>query len=242
MGTIYGDKSIVTDGLILHHDYANIKCYPGSGTNVTDLTNNKYPAATLVGNVSLLSTNSGCMDFTGTNDLVQLHENDFNTELNGSNNWTMSQWLNLDAFAPSTSSTNAPIMFNFYGSRNRLFWTMGDSGAVDKIHMRGQIAGTWQSPVSSETLALNTWYHICFTYNASTGFKAYTNGVLGDTSSVVGAPSDPGAGAVDENRIGCGFSTRRFDGQIAVASLYNTDLSAAEVLQNFEALRKRFGV
>ena len=238
MGTFYNPK-MITDGLILHHDYANTKCYPGSGTSATDLTGHNYAAATLTNNASFLSTNLGCMDFgLSTHDSVQLHD-DFGTELNGTNNWTMSQWLNLDAVAPSTGSSNAPVMFNFYGSGRRLFWTMGDGGEVDKIHMRGQIAGTWQSPVSSETLALNTWYHICFTYNASTGFKAYTNGSFTESSSFTPSYISTTSGS-GGNRIGTGFSNRKFDGRIAVASLYNKELTASEVLQNFNSLKNRF--
>ena len=238
MGLLHS-PTIITDGLILHHDYANTRCYPGSGTDVTDLTNNNHPTATLSG-ASFSSDKLGLIDCpAGSQGSVKFHDG-FTDELNGTNNWTMSQWLNLDAFAPSTGSTNAPIMFNFYGSTNRLFWTMGDGHEVDKIHMRGQIAGTWQSPVSSETLALNTWYHICFTYNASTGFKAYTNGSFTESSSVVGAPSIITTSS--NNRIGSGFSARLFDGQIAVASLYNKELSASEVLQNYNALKGRFEV
>lgn len=231
---------IVTNGLIFHHDYANTRCYPGSGTAVADLSNNGYVTATMENNTSFLSsTNLGCMDFTeSTQDSIKFHD-DFGDELNGSNNWTLIQWLNPDAFAPSTGSSNAPIMFNLYGSGRRLFFTMGDGGAVDKIHMRGQIDSTWQSPVSSATLSLNNWFHIVFTYNASTGFKAYTNGVLGDTSSVTGTPNTVTS---SNNRVGSGFSNRLYNGKIAVASLYNKELTAAEVLQNYNALRGRFGL
>lgn len=238
--SVAAGPDIVEDGLIFHHDYANIRCYPGSGTSVTDLSNNGYPTATMQNNTSFLSsTNLGCMNFTAsTQDNIQIHD-DFGDELDGSNNWTLIQWLNPDAFAPSTGASNAPITFNLYGSGRRLFFTMGDGGAVDKIHMRGQIGGTWQSPVSSATLSLNNWFHIVFTYNASTGFKAYTNGVLGDTSSVTGTPNTVTG---SDSRIGSGFSTRIYDGKIALASLYNKELTAAEVLQNFNAMRGRFGL
>ena len=42
MAVNYGTPLIVQDGLVLHLDAANIKSYPGSGTNWNDLSGNGF--------------------------------------------------------------------------------------------------------------------------------------------------------------------------------------------------------
>lgn len=37
---IYSGPEIVNNGLVLHLDAANTRCYPGSGTTLTDLSGN----------------------------------------------------------------------------------------------------------------------------------------------------------------------------------------------------------
>ena len=53
MGVAY-NPSIITDGLVLALDAANKKSYSGSGTSITDLTNNNT-TATLNGTHSFSS-------------------------------------------------------------------------------------------------------------------------------------------------------------------------------------------
>ena len=120
-------------------------------------SNTNYTAVT-AGTVNYLTDNGGIMDFVGPTDNSCII---FSPETNGDANWnwvdgtnpiSLSFWTNVDSVAPSTGSTNAPIHLNLYGGGHRFFTTMGDGGVVDKIHMRGQIGGTWQSPVSSDTI------------------------------------------------------------------------------------------
>jgi len=45
MATYYSNRPIVTDGLVLYHDFGNPKCYSGTGTTCYDLTGNNHDGA-----------------------------------------------------------------------------------------------------------------------------------------------------------------------------------------------------
>ena len=97
--------------------------------------------------------------------------------------------------------------------------------------------GSWHYSPSVST-ALNTWQCIAYSYDG-TNLTIYSNGVSGGSNSYVGTPNSGGGGV----RIG-----RRWDiadyfaGSISAVKVYNRALSATEVLQNFNALRSRYGI
>lgn len=242
MGTFYNPK-IVTDGLVVSYDFKNTKCYSGSGTAVSDLIINKSGTMT-----SAVNFQSGAMDFTGPTDNSAINISPLNNTadpdlsfIDGTNDMSISIWFNADAFAPATNSTNAPIPLNLYGNQKRLFMTFGDGGATDQLHWRGQFAtSSWNSPVSSSTLSLNTWHNFVIAYSASTGYIAYTDAAVSDTNSMVEAANT--TTTTSSNAIGGPADSwnRTFNGQIAMVSFYNKQLSASEVLQNYNAVKSRF--
>lgn len=84
---------------------------------------------------------------------------------------------------------------------------------------------------------LNTWYQFVGTYD---GFnvRLYRNGVLVNTLATAGTLGGSGSNMFVGNYAG----TYNTIGQIPVVKIYNRTLSDAEVLQNFNALRGRFGI
>ena len=236
---------IVTDGLVVFYDFKNTKCYPGSGTAVSDLIINK--SGTMVGTCSF---QSGAMDFTGPTDNTTLTISPYNNTpdpdlsfIDGTNDMSISVWFNADAFAPGTSASQAPIPVFLYGNQRRFFMTFGDGGPANQLHMRGNFAtSNWTSPVSSATLTLNTWHNFVVAYSASTGYVAYTDGSVSDTNSMTETINANTSNA--SNAIGGPPNSRdrSFNGQIAMVSYYNKQLSASEVLQNYNALKSRFGL
>ncbi len=242
MGTFYNPK-IVTDGLVVSYDFKNTKCYSGSGTAVSDLIINK--SGTMVGTCSF---QSGAMDFTGPTANSAIDISPFNNTadpdlsfIDGTNDMSISIWFNADAFAPGTNSYQAGIPLTLYGNQKRLFMTFGDGGAADQLHWRGQFATSgWTSPVSSATLSLNTWHNFVIAYSASTGYIAYTDTAVSDTNSMVEAANANTSNS--SNAIGGPPASwaRTFNGQIAMVSFYNKQLSASEVLQNYNAVKSRF--
>jgi hypothetical protein len=102
----------------------------------------------------------------------------------------------------------------------------------------------------------NTYYHVVLNKNTSTGvLDIYVNGVLSGTQTFdaitygqwTTAGSYIGSNVLDigkstNTNSAQGWSTDFFNGVIPVAKVYNRVLSAAEILQNFNALRGRYGL
>jgi len=99
-------------------------------------------------------------------------------------------------------------------------------------------SGGQRTFTDSQILSNNTTYHIVSCYNG-VQLKIYVNGVL-SLGSVLNEPLT-GWGV---NRIGRWLDgdQRSFVGSIFNMKTYNRELTAAEVAQNFNALRGRYGI
>jgi hypothetical protein len=100
------------------------------------------------------------------------------------------------------------------------------------------------------TTSTGVWYQYVFSYDHSnptsaTSKRMYRNGVE-QSGSVVSGPSAY-TYSVSDLRVGMTYGQGQgisspADGQWSMVRMYNKVLSAAEVLQNFEADRGRFGI
>lgn len=84
----------------------------------------------------------------------------------------------------------------------------------------------------------NVWHHVVAVFS-STGLRAYVDGVLVASNSTA-YNQNPTLGNLQIGTVG--DSAELFDGRIDIAKVYNKALTEAEVLQNFNALRGRYGV
>ena len=231
--------AVVRDGLIFYVDAGLSASYPGSGTTWFDLSGNN-DNATLNG-AQYNSSENGSIVFDGSNDYVGISSLDATlaTLISGSNDFSVSYWFNADSFPPSTNYTVSYVLLNA-GSR-RLYLVFGDSAPVDQFSVRTKQGGTWRSVVQNNSaLSINTWYNMVLTYSSSTGFILYQNGTSVDTSSQNGTFSndgttDPYIGALDS-------SNRFFDGKISQVLIYDKKLTTAEVTQNYNTIKGRYGL
>ena len=94
---------------------------------------------------------------------------------------------------------------------------------------------------SSQTAVVdaNIWYHVVFTFNNGV-IKGYLNNVLQFTTTVSGMTSGIANGSTPR-RIGR-RTNQPLDGSMPVVRLYNTDLTALQVAQNFNAYKNRFNI
>ena len=91
MGVTYNPK-IVTDGLVLALDAANVKSYPGSGTTWTDMSGNGNNV-TLTNGPTFSSDNGGSIVFDGVNDTATL------SNPSTLSNYTLSLWINIISYS-----------------------------------------------------------------------------------------------------------------------------------------------
>lgn len=88
---------------------------------------------------------------------------------------------------------------------------------------------------SSTNLSANVWYQVCVTWSPSGG-NMYINGTLVSSDTSTGTRTTPGV-----LNIG-GINNTKFNGRITSFQVYNRQLTPAEIKQNFNALRGRFGI
>lgn len=204
--------NIVTTGLVVNLQAGNVSSYPGSGatwTNLVDGTTYTITSGTYD------SANGGSIVFNGSSTFVNI-----GTPLANGTNYTIEAWV----LASSTSSSH-----NIVSSSNNVFWV--SSGVL-----YGGIGGNY-SQVSSSSFPTSAWKHVVLTFNDSTNtMTLYVNG------SQVNQNTNVTQTYVGETlRIGSHVSgatpTSFWNGRIAQVRIYNTELTAANVLNNFNATK-----
>jgi hypothetical protein len=223
--------SIVTNGLVLCLDAANTKSYPGTGTTWTDLSGNSNNA-TLTDGPTFSSLNNGYIVFDGVNDVVTTSVFDDNTSTR-----TFSAW-----HYPTTVSNNSThaLVRGRDGFGNGWNLRLGfDNTSGDRYRAGVVISSTSYSAYSTTTALLNQWVYLTGVFISSTSIKLYVNGILEGTTSVP-------AGSLRTSTVGwaIGSSTSTAFSAMSAShlSVYNRELTDAEIFQNFNALRGRYGL
>ena len=222
--TIEELNPVVTTGLQLYLDAGNASSYPGSGTAWTDLSGNSRDG-TLTNGPTYSGTNGGSIVFDGSNDYVQCTGSLTVTAA------TFVTWIRRNGnqgqydgilFSRGTNTTG----MNFQAS-NQLGYHWNDAGNTYN----------WQSGL---TIPDATWCMIAVsvTSTAATAYLCQTGGTTTATNTVNHASSLLNDIKIAQDDAGSRF----FNGNIAIAQLYNIALSAGQVSTNFEADRGRFGV
>jgi hypothetical protein len=98
-------------------------------------------------------------------------------------------------------------------------------------------AGTTGNQFNSVVLSTNTWYQQGFVLNSDGSRTLYLNG-----SAIATEAGGIGVTSTSEFSIGCINQSHWVNGSISVVTQYGRALSSAEVLQNFNAYRGRFGI
>ena len=217
MGTLY-NPSIVRDGLVLHLDAANVKSYPGTGTTWSDLSGNDN-TATLVNGVIFNSDNKGSLVFDGVNDYATLPDNI--TDLSG--DWSISLWIK-----PS-NDTNNPRVVTLLTTLDNLQVGYMSTTLVPYIRIDDSVVSSTESLIESD------WVNIVYQVSSSVR-EIYINTV--NTSIVSGGIGENGL----YSAIGGGYTDYQMNGNISIGMVYNRALSAAEVQQNFRAIKGRYGL
>ena len=214
-------KGVVQDGLVLNLDAGVSSSYPGSGTTWSDLSSNGNNG-TLTNGPTYSSSNGGSIVFDGTNDYVETSSGMFNCN----SNFTFNSWVNADV-----NNTIRTIIskISAYGSIQIRF---NSSNQVQIVNNNVVNVGSFSSFNSSAS----TWYNICVVRNSNT-YNLYVNGTY------ISSFTSTNTYTHDADTIGQNyFSSEKWDGKISAISAYNRALTAAEVEQNFNATKSRFGL
>lgn len=221
MGIGYNPK-IVTNGLVLCLDAANRKSYPGSGTTWFDLGKN-FRNGTFNNGTTFSSVNNGTIVFDGVDDFIEL------------SNWgilTGNASYTYDLFFQKRSNVDSNWVS--YGTRSNN--SMNQVGIFNNTI--GILNYANDTTIAASEILNNVWYQMTATHDGTTT-KLYFNAILrnqksttytfGSTNLFLGRAA--GAGTT-------------YNAPISLSSLkiYDRALSAAEIQQNFNAIRGRYGI
>lgn len=176
------------------------------------------------------TSNKGNILFDGTNDNIQL----------GS----------ASTFLPtSTITINSWAKTNVTGVYKKLFVTVTAGVSTitgiyfslgpspDNIYIGIITSSGSQYATSTTNPSTSLFSNFCGTYDG-VNIKLYLNGALIATKAQTGTIVNTGIGRIS----GYDNNTEVWDGNIATFSIYNRALSAAEISQNYEATKTRFGL
>src|SRR6056300_1196478 len=220
----YYGGPIVTDGLVFAVDAGNLVSYPKSGTTWSDLSGNDNDG-TLTNGPTFDSGNGGSIVFDDTDDYVTIG-NPSITQYTYTDDFSLEVWIN-----PDTTSGFKHLIGKTYGN-----YRLAQNGTGVSFRLDTNVLAT-----QSGTLVIGKWTHIVATYEASTKTaRVYQDGVLVQTSSNSNLDWTSGSGNFQlGNSPGENYY---FGGKIALGRAYSKKLTDAEVLQNYNAQRNRFGI
>ena len=252
MGIIYNTPKIITDGLVLCLDGKNKRSYPGTGTAWNDISEgfsnslvSRKPAenATLVNGATFNS--DGYIVFDGTNDYASV-----GTNLDAQ---FTNEEVTVCAFAQIGADVSKNSLIAFFGStgNNTFSWhafflpcyrLSGSAGNGVEQLFWNNTSGWEQGNANTTDFDQDTWYFFSWTISGRT-LKFYVND--GYDGSATLANSTNGKFNPRNNRVWIGraaSSGEYINGVIGNLLVYNRALEHQEIIDNFNATRKRYGV
>ena len=232
MSTVEGGGNIITDGLVLCLDAANVKSYVSGSTIWTDLSRGGNNGA-LTNGPTFNNSNGGSIVFDGIDDSIIIPYSG-----STSNNYTFN--IVMKSNTMDSNQANRQTLFGLSNNGNQAFrqfdleiWGnlgrgfRGTGGPIQNIDF---FVYTWTLGVDANNINIYT-----VTLD-SAGHQIYVNGVLRNTISQAYVAN------FNSIRLAARISDNWWNGNCYTFSVYNRILTSTEVLQNYNATRSRFGL
>ena len=216
--------------LVLNLDAGSRASYAGVGTTWYDLSGNNLNG-TLINGPTFAGTGvSSSIVFDRTNDHILISDNSLLNTFSA---------MTLEVIVKYTT-TNDQIFVqkvNYSGGGGYTL-ELFSSGIAAFCYGSG---GSSYLNVSVSSYPANNIYHMLFTLSGNTQ-TLYINGVSVATNSGGSIPSISGTVMKIGDRTGTYATSSYLGGNMYLTKFYNRALTAAEVLQNFNAYRTRYGI
>jgi len=206
-------EDIVFDGLIANYDPVSLLSYSGTGNTLADLSGNNNHAVLFNGAAYSGSGVTGHIALDGTNDFIS------SVDVSAYNDLTIEFWI-----------------FDARGAFQRDYLTYNDNAGsytvANTTYFRTDGNGAGARQVPSAVVFTNQWFRVCYIKNSD----LWVNG-----TQYFGTGTDRPYGRLK-------FGNARSDvnsllnGRFGPIKIYNRNLTPAEIKQNFEAIRGRYGV
>lgn len=230
------------NGLVLCLDAGNRKSYPGSGTTWTDLSGNNGNGS-LINGPTYSSSNGGSIVFDGTNDRIHISSpsRKYAWSPVGS---TGNRVISFECWVKTTDSDNGLIFSKPWNGGGVYNYLLSTSNFGTRV-------GNAQHNLSFTAVSDGNWKQIVAIAN-ETQKAVYINGSLNAGYTNHNETSDVPSGSESTLNLTLmslfpyGDTISRPEqaivGDMSIFRMYNRELTAAEIRQNFNALRGRFGI
>jgi hypothetical protein len=208
----------VTNGLLLYWDAGNLDSYPGTGTTIYDLSGNGNNG-TLVNGVGYNQTNGGVLTFDGVDDFVRSYTPDLTA--------TTSTVMGAAKYSGGTrgriiNSTNVNWLIGHWNNSTENYYALG-----------------WISPVQYGASDTNWRIYAALGNQPGNSYSSYVNNILSSGPNSNGTSGPYGISVGAQTYGGTSeFST----GQFSFVLVYNRILTAAEMTQNYNYFKGRYGL
>ena len=226
-------QGVVTNGLVLYYDPSNSSSYPGTGTTINSLA-----PTNLTGAMSNITYTNPYFSYNGTSSQITVTDNALLEP--GSGNWTMEAWVYLSNTGAGTKTILGK--FDPGGQAADVSYSMR-IGAANAFAQFGDGSGAYIDS-TLYTLTINTWTQIVYVFTNITTktLQTYINGVsIGSVNhtlnSILNTPSNLYLGSYNG-----GEYAQWMNGRIGITRLYNSALTASQVLQNYNTNRAIYGI
>jgi hypothetical protein len=214
--------SHITANLVLHLDAGNATSYSGSGsTTWTDLTGNSRNAT--LTDVTYTADNSGALVFNGSTSLGIINDTVINRY---TNNFSVEVWY--------TSNNNIPRLLRTGQSSSGF-----NLGSYTTVPTKWKVTKYGVIDLNVGSIPQNTsWHQVVLVYSSTGGTKVYVDGALSETNA-----NTAGVRATTWTYLEVGRSEAgSHNGKLGIVRYYNAVLSDADVSQNFNANKSRYGL
>lgn len=225
----------ITSGLVLYYDPSNPTSYPGSGTTIYDLSGNG-----LNGTMSNITFTSPYFTYNGSSSQIAIADNTLLEP--GTGDWTMEVWVNQ-----SVSGNDVVLgKFDHGGLSADVSYSIRTTGTNYYAQIGSGTGSGATLFVNSTTTTgtLNTWYQIVYVFTniAENTLQTFVNGssigsVSHSLASILNTTANLYIGSYNN-----GEYAQWFDGKIGITRLYNRALTSAEVLQNYNVDKSKYGL
>ena len=227
------DVGPVTNNLVLYYDPADPASYPGTGTTINSLA-----SPNLTGTMSNITYTNPYFAYNGTSSTLSVADEAALEP--GSGDWTVEAWVYYSAIAGSSR-----VILGKTDGGGAEDWGYGlRTGSTGSTFFE---VGNGTTSITSPNFTVSTgqWYQIVgvWTNVASNSIALYVNGASqGSNSHSFASIKNTTRPLYFGSFDGGATFGQWLNGRIGVTRLYNTALTAAQVLQNYNADRGLYGL
>jgi len=232
------------DNILTFIDTLNPRCFDGNSATMIDLFNqnsaigDSLTSISSTQGISFGTNKNTIVSGTGLSNFVQISESEY----------TKICWFNLDDV-----STRQPLIC---GQNSRHFFWMNNTSNLTLSHSGTRIGSppSLSSTASTTSLSTGIWYFGAATFRSdqspsggigNSGGKVYLNGKLDGINPTMGFGANAVGGVGRTYHLGRSLdptiSSPILNGKISYALVYKRVLSDQEILQIYNATKKRYG-